>query len=121
MDSQLEALPADDRPTQVVFAVVTDGLENASAEWSRDKVMATVKDHIGKGWHFTFLGANQDAIAEGGNVGVPQHASLTYAATSQGARAAMESLSSSVARIRSAPGPEGMSFTEQERRRSDTG
>ena len=64
--SSLDKLPAERRPDQVVFAVVTDGLENSSREWTRDKVMAAVKERSDAGWQFSFLGANQDAIKEGG-------------------------------------------------------
>jgi Mg-chelatase subunit ChlD len=113
----IDRLPEAGRPQHVIFAVVTDGLENASREWSREKVMAAVKDQMDRGWHFTFLGANQDAIQEGGNMGVTAGASLTYTPTAPGARAAMSSLSASVARIRR--GTMGsLAYTDEERRRS---
>lgn len=113
----IERLPSDRRPEHVVFAVVTDGHENSSLEWSRDKVMAAVRERSEAGWHFTFLGANQDAIKEGGRLGVDAGSAMTYAATSTGVTGAMSALSSSVTRVRSgAHGPLG--YTEEERRRS---
>jgi hypothetical protein len=57
-------LQREKRAAHVIVAVVTDGLENSSTEWTRDAVMAAVKDRIDAGWHFTFLGANPDAIQE---------------------------------------------------------
>jgi Mg-chelatase subunit ChlD len=105
------------RPDRVVFAVVTDGLENASREWSRDKVMAAVKERSDAGWQFTFLGANQDAIQEGEGLGVGAASAMTYSATPLGARAAMSSLSASVSRLRTGA-DQRLSYTEEERRRS---
>ena len=60
-----------DRPGLVVFVVMTDGQENSSKEFSK----ATIKEMIERqqqqyNWHFTFLGANQDAFAEAGGIGI---------------------------------------------------
>ena len=74
-----------DRPKKVLFLVITDGGENASREYSRDKVFGIIetvkRDHK---WGFTFIGANQDAIHEGGNLGITRDNSLNYNATSKG-------------------------------------
>lgn len=73
------------RPERVLFLIITDGEENSSEEYSRDRVFGMVKtlerDHK---WGFTFIGANQDAIAEGGRVGVSRGKSLGYDANSKG-------------------------------------
>ena len=95
--SWLGKLPAERQPDQVVFAVVTDGLENSSREWSRDQVMAAVKERSDAGWQFSFLGANQDAIKEGGDLGVDAARAMTYSPAR--AAAAMSSLSDSVKRV----------------------
>ena len=86
------------RPGNVVFAVITDGMENASKEWTRMQVMDSVKARIGEGWHFTFLGADQDAIQEGGGLGVDRASSLTWEKTKKGTDGAMRSMSASVRR-----------------------
>lgn len=117
---RLDQLPAGARPGHVVVAVVTDGLENASQEWTRDAVMKAVKDRIDAGWHFTFLGANQDAIQEGERLGVNADASLNFAASPEAARSAVGSLSASMGRMRRGQAS-GVSFTEEERRRSAGG
>jgi hypothetical protein len=117
--STVESQPVDRRPRHVIFAVVTDGLENSSREWSRDKVMSAVKERSEAGWHFSFLGANQDAIQEGGNLGVSAAAAMTYAASSAGVRGVMSSLSASARRVRSGA-DQTLTFTEQERRSSET-
>jgi len=77
----------EDRPKRVLFLIITDGAENASNEYSREKVFGMIKtlerDHQ---WKFTFIGANQDAIAEGGNIGISRGDSLNFQATSKGVR-----------------------------------
>jgi Mg-chelatase subunit ChlD len=115
--ARIEALEPNGRPGQIVFAVITDGMENASKEWSRLQVMDSVKARIDEGWSFTFLGANQDAIQEGAGVGVAAGASLTYDASAAGARAAMSSLSSSIGRVRRGEATK-VEYTDQERRQS---
>jgi uncharacterized protein YegL len=114
---QLDALPEGKRPAHVVVAVVTDGLENSSREWTRQAVMEAVKDRIDAGWHFTFLGANQDAIQEGERLGVDPNASMNFQASPEASRAAMGSLSASVGRMRRGEAA-GLSYTEEERRRA---
>jgi Mg-chelatase subunit ChlD len=115
--AQVQALDPAKRPDHVVVAVITDGLENASQEWSHLQVMDSVKARIAEGWHFTYLGANQDAIAEGRNMGVAPDASLTYAATATGTREAMSATSASLGRMRRGES-QSLEYTEDERRRS---
>jgi Mg-chelatase subunit ChlD len=115
--ARLATLPREKRPVNVIVAVVTDGLENSSREWTRDAVMAAVKDRIDAGWHFTFIGANQDAIQEGERLGVNADASMTFAASPAASRAAMGSLSANVGRMRRGEAA-GLMFTDDERRRS---
>ena len=68
---RLAALPEDERPERVMLVIVTDGLENASTDFSRERVfgMISTQQDVYK-WSFLFLAANQDAIAEGEKVGI---------------------------------------------------
>jgi Mg-chelatase subunit ChlD len=115
--SWLDSMPAQHRPDQVVFAVVTDGLENSSREWTRDQVTAAVKDRSNAGWQFSFLGANQDAIKEGGDLGVDATRAMTYSPAPHAVAAAMSSLSESVKRVKTGK-DRLLSFTDEERRSS---
>ncbi len=76
--------PAEDQ----VVVIVTDGLENASREHTRAGVMRLVEERRSQGWVFAFLGANQDAYAEGAAIGVAPGAAAPWSATPQGARQA---------------------------------
>lgn len=61
---RIKALPEKDRPAQVVFAIFTDGLENASHRHDWQDIAKRIRKRQQKdGWEFLFLAANQDAIA----------------------------------------------------------
>lgn len=50
----------------VLVTVITDGYENASHEYTGKAIKCLVEEMRGKGWVFTYIGANQDveAVAE---------------------------------------------------------
>ena len=114
---QVDQLGNKAGPDHVIVAVVTDGLENSSKEWSHLQVMDSVKARVAEGWDFTFLGANQDAIEEGGRIGVAAASSLNYDASQEGTRQAFSVMSSSMSRRRSGLS-KSMEYTEDERRRA---
>lgn len=113
----LKALSEDQRPSQVYLVILTDGMENASHAFTRDQVFAKVKhqEDVYK-WRFVYLGANQDAIAVGSSLGVAPAASINYAATPQGMRAAYAVSAAAIGRARSS-GIAGasVSYTAEER------
>ena len=79
--SELAATPESERPSKVIIAILTDGLENASSQFS----MAEINQHIVHQtekyqWEFLFLGANQDAIATAAQMGIQAHNSATFVA-----------------------------------------
>ena len=81
---------------------ITDGDENASREFKRDAIMKMIKTlENDKGWYFLFLGANQDAISAGGNMGITSNKSFTYDATDIGTTNAFTSFSSNISNYRS--------------------
>lgn len=60
--NRLSSLPEDQRPEKVIFAVITDGYENASKEFKREKIFEMVTHQKTKyNWEFLFLGADIDA------------------------------------------------------------
>jgi hypothetical protein len=55
----------------VVCIILTDGLENSSTEYSAATIRSMIKDmEENHNWKFVYLGANQDAFAVGGAMGV---------------------------------------------------
>ncbi|MBX3575649.1 MAG: VWA domain-containing protein [Rhizobiaceae bacterium] len=74
----IESVPLRDEE-RVSFVIVTDGLENASREYSRDAVRKLLERlQAEKNWLVLYLGANQDAFAEGAARGVAAAQSMDF-------------------------------------------
>jgi len=74
-----------DVPEKTLFMITTDGMENASRHYSLEKVRAMIEKERGKyGWEFVFVGANIDAIATAGAMGIPSDRSANYVPDAQG-------------------------------------
>lgn len=66
----------EEKPDKVVVVVMTDGQENGSHEYTREAIKSAIERHEKEdGWQFIFLGANIDAFAEAGAIGVARAAS----------------------------------------------
>ena len=78
--ARLAAMSEADRPALVVFVIVTDGQENSSREFKREKIREMIQHQqsVYK-WQFTFLAANQDAFAEGASMGIAHAGIAAYA------------------------------------------
>ena len=111
---RIESIRPQDRPTNVVFAVITDGKENSSTEWGRLQVMGAIKARTAEGWHFTFLGTDQDALLEGLRLGIDAGSVLMWERSEKGAAGAMKSLSDSSRRLRSGASSR-IEYTDAER------
>jgi hypothetical protein len=115
--AELAARPDDERPGHVIVVVMTDGLENASVEWTADAVKAAVKRQENEySWNFVFLGANMDAVAVGQQMGFAADRSMTYDANSDGVAAAVASTSAYMSRRRAAaPAAAVAGFSDEDR------
>lgn len=69
----------EDRPEKTVFVITTDGMENASKTYTYGRVQEMIKRQTEKyGWEFLFLGANIDAKAEAGRLGIRERRAVKY-------------------------------------------
>lgn len=66
----------------VIFLVQTDGMENASQDYTAKGIKESVETKQKSGWEFVFYGANIDSFAEGGARGFAQ--TQNFAATEKG-------------------------------------
>ena len=82
------------RAGKVMFVIITDGMENASREYTTKKVKSMIEAEKEKGWEFVFLGANMDAVDVGTGLGFAADKSLTYDADGDGVRGAWNAVSS---------------------------
>jgi hypothetical protein len=100
--ARLAALPENERPDRVMLVIITDGLENASTDFTRERVFAMISTQRDVfQWSFLFLAANQDAIAEGAHMGIGAEESLSFSATGAGVREATQRVSHAVSSFRS--------------------
>ena len=116
--TRLSKLKEADRPGLVIFVVTTDGLENSSREFTKAQIKEMIEHQQSKyGWHFTFLGANQDAFAEGGAMGMKAGAVANYSMDRVSAAYAMTSEKISRMRSQHRKGEEVLDeFTDEERK-----
>ena len=116
---KIKKMDEEDKPEKVIFVFITDGEENASGEYGRDRVFKMIEDLRNEediNWEFVFIGANQDAIQAGGHLGVRASASLTIDASGSGATMAFQSLSNGMTSYRRcATKSASYAFSDQDR------
>lgn len=85
MDSIQKNLPESRKAEKVIFVITTDGLENASREYTYETVRRQIESHKSQyGWEFLFLGANMDAVSEAKKFGISEDRSVTFENDSEG-------------------------------------
>ena len=96
----------EDRPEKTIFVITTDGLENASREYSYGRVKKMVEQQKEKyGWEFLFLGANIDAIETAGRFGISADRAANYNSDREGTALNYEVLAETVCKMRVAAAP----------------
>ena len=102
-------MPADERPEKTMFIITTDGMENASKEYTYSKVKKLVEDKKKKQhWEFIFLGANIDAVEVAGRFGVSKNRAVRYECDSAGTRLNFKMMSKMVSCARACESAEKM-------------
>ncbi len=99
LQARLKTTKKKDRPSKTVIAIITDGQENASTEYTGPKIKALIEElETKEKWTFLYIAANQDAIKEAHTRGISANNTLNFASTgaqgtmgSQGAFRAMNS------------------------------
>lgn len=101
LGARLAAMPEEERPAGVIVAILTDGAENASMEYSHARVAEMIEhQRTVYNWSFVFLAANQDAINEAEKMNMDPALAFRYDATAHGTRSAMRSMSDSASWLR---------------------
>ena len=91
----------EDCPEKTLFVITTDGMENASHEYSYDRVKKMIQHAQEKyGWEFIFLGANIDAAREAARFGITEDRAVNYHADCQGTAVIYEAVSEAVCNVR---------------------
>ena len=94
--------PDHEVPGRTMVVIITDGYENASREFSLDKVKNMIEHQKEVySWEFLFLGANIDAVETARQFGINTDRAATYCADSIGTKTNFEAVSETVSCMRS--------------------
>ena len=102
---RIGAEPAAAHPDKVIVTILTDGLENASRDWTAPRVASLIGARRAAGWEFVFLAANQDAFAAAERVGIAREDAAGFAATGAGVRQSFDVISEQITMRRTGRGP----------------
>lgn len=98
-ENQRRLVPAF-RPERTIVVVITDGMENASREYTLDRVRKLIAQCKEAGWEFLFLGANMDAVAEAAKVGLDANDAANYVSDAKGGGLAYSTVGETVQFLR---------------------
>ena len=74
-----------ERPEHVLCVIITDGMENASREYTSKDVKDRIEHQkTAYKWDFQFLAANQDAFATGESMGLDKGSCMNFVANAAG-------------------------------------
>lgn len=85
VSTRLQNTPDNEKPGHTIVTIITDGHENSSVEYNKNKIQEMIKLHEDEyKWLFNFLGANIDAFSEGGEMGLGIAACSNFQASAKG-------------------------------------
>jgi len=91
----------EDVPEHTMFIITTDGMENASHQYSSDRVKRMIQRQKEKyGWEFLFLAANIDAVETAENIGIAPERAVNYHSDSRGTKLNYDVLSEAIYTVR---------------------
>jgi hypothetical protein len=67
--------------SNVLCVIMTDGLENASREFSKEQISNLINNH---NWEFIYMGADIDSYSEAGNIGIRRSRTANYKKSKRG-------------------------------------
>lgn len=84
---RLAETPEDERPEKVIVAIMTDGEENSSKEYTLEAVKGKIEVQREQyDWIFEFLAANIDVVKTAATMGIPQQNTTRFMSTPNGMR-----------------------------------
>ena len=90
----------EDRAEKTIFAVITDGMENASQRYDEQKIQKLLDRKNEDGWQFLYLASNIDTYATARDYGFKEELSCSYRSTSKGYRSLMKGVNSAINSLR---------------------
>ncbi len=94
--------PENTVPEKTLFIITTDGMENASREYTYAEVKKMIEKQKAKhNWEFIFMGANIDAIETAERFGIRKERAINYRSDAEGTALNYAVMSEIVHRVRS--------------------
>ncbi len=87
----------ESKDRKVIFVITTDGLENASREYSKSKIKKMIQKE--NDWEFMYLGANINSYDEASTIGIRKERVSNYSASAKGTRKMFATLECAVGSI----------------------
>ncbi|SFB09533.1 MULTISPECIES: vWA domain-containing protein [unclassified Bacillus (in: firmicutes)] len=98
---RLSQTEAENRSGKVIFVITTDGMENASSEFTYGKIKKLINHQQEKyNWEFIFMGANIDAASEAESIGIARNHAYKFEASDKGVECMYEMISEVVSEKR---------------------
>ena len=95
----------EDVPEHTVFIITTDGMENASHNYTRSRVREMIKRQTEKyGWEFIFLAANIDAEETAEDIGIRRERAVNYTQDREGVEATYAVMCDAITSVRKCKG-----------------
>jgi hypothetical protein len=97
VSARLAEIPAEDRPEKIIVAILTDGHENASREFSLPVIREMISHYSNDlKWDFIYLAATQDAFSEAQKIGISADCTMRFAANKAGIQGSYSSMSEAI-------------------------
>lgn len=99
--STLKRQKEDDYPEKTLLIITTDGYENVSKEYNKEKIKNLI-EKVKKeyDWEVTFLGASLESIAEAESFGVSRDNSIVFETSEKGIKEFYLNMNSMVSKVR---------------------
>lgn len=99
---RLNNTPEEERPSKVMMIIMTDGLENASKEYTKQQVKEMIERQTNTySWQFIFLGANIDTVKEAESIGISSEFASDYGWSAQGVESTYQAINCMATEFRS--------------------
>jgi len=95
----------EDVPEHTMFIITTDGMENASREYTAEHVKRMIERQKSRyGWEFIFLGANIDAVETASRYGIGSDRAVNFHCDAQGTQVNYETIDKAICNVRGGGG-----------------
>ena len=115
LERRLSRLPKKERPAKVVMVIITDGQENSSREFRKDRIEKMIGEHEEKDdWQFVYLSADLSAIEDAADLGFRPRKAMLFDKSPRGTARVWASVSQKISEYREGAADD-VSFTDRDR------